>query len=145
NEFLARASREAGRREVTLTPDAVALLEQHTWPGNVRELRNVIERAIVLCSGKEINAAQLAWLVDRPSRPAPPRSAPPLPSSAPPPPETRKASLRDEMADAERARILETLERVGGNQSKAAEMLGMSRRTLLRRLDEYAVPRPRKG
>jgi DNA-binding NtrC family response regulator len=59
--------------------------------------------------------------------------------------EPRIGSLKEGVADAERARILETLERYGGNQTKAAEALGISRRTLLRRLDEYALPRPRKS
>jgi DNA-binding NtrC family response regulator len=54
------------------------------------------------------------------------------------------ADLPAEMADLERERILAALAQCGGNQTQAAEMLGISRRTLLRRLDEYAVPRPRK-
>jgi two-component system response regulator AtoC len=54
------------------------------------------------------------------------------------------ASLPDEMEALERQRILDVLAKCGGNQTQAAEMLGISRRTLLRRLDEYAVPRPRK-
>ena len=53
-------------------------------------------------------------------------------------------SLPDEMEALERQRILDALAKCGGNQTQAAEMLGISRRTLLRRLDEYAVPRPRK-
>jgi DNA-binding NtrC family response regulator len=54
------------------------------------------------------------------------------------------ASLPGEMEALERQRILDALARCGGNQTEAASMLGISRRTLLRRLDEYAVPRPRK-
>jgi two-component system, NtrC family, response regulator AtoC len=54
------------------------------------------------------------------------------------------ATLPDEMEALERQRILDALAKCGGNQTQAAEMLGISRRTLLRRLDEYAVPRPRK-
>ena len=53
-------------------------------------------------------------------------------------------NLPAEMADLEKERILAALAQCGGNQTQAAEMLGISRRTLLRRLDEYAVPRPRK-
>lgn len=55
------------------------------------------------------------------------------------------ASLPDEVDALERERILAALARCGGNQTQAAEMLGISRRTLLRRLDAYALPRPRKG
>jgi DNA-binding NtrC family response regulator len=54
------------------------------------------------------------------------------------------ATLPDEMEALERQRILAALASCGGNQKQAAELLGISRRTLLRRLDEYAVPRPRK-
>src|SRR5258707_289754 len=54
------------------------------------------------------------------------------------------ASLPSEMEALERDRILGALQQCGGNQTQAAEMLGISRRTLLRRLDEYNVPRPRK-
>ena len=50
----------------------------------------------------------------------------------------------DQLSAAERQRILDALERCGGNQSRAAQELGIPRRTLLRRLDEYGVPRPRK-
>ena len=82
-------------------------------------------------------------------------SPPPLPlpiASAPPPMAPAGGtlafgsggSLPDEMEALERQRILDALAKCGGNQTQAAEMLGISRRTLLRRLDEYAVPRPRK-
>jgi DNA-binding NtrC family response regulator len=55
------------------------------------------------------------------------------------------SSLPAEVDALERERILAVLAQCGGNQTQAAEMLGISRRTLLRRLDEYAVPRPRKS
>jgi DNA-binding NtrC family response regulator len=146
DEFLTRACRDAARPKAALADDALRLLERHQWPGNVRELRNVIERAVVLCAGNEITSAQLAWLVDRPSRPAAAMGAQvPVPALPGLPGEVRIGSLKEGVADAERARILETLERYGGNQTKAAEALGISRRTLLRRLDEYALPRPRKS
>jgi DNA-binding NtrC family response regulator len=79
---------------------------------------------------------------DRPQAPAP-VVGPPTSFGAP----TMafgSGSLPDEMEALERQRILDALAKCGGNQTQAAEMLGISRRTLLRRLDEYAVPRPRK-
>ena len=72
---------------------------------------------------------------------APFPSAPYAPSYPPP---FTGASLPAEVDALERDRILAVLAQCGGNQTQAAEMLGISRRTLLRRLDEYAVPRPRK-
>ena len=53
--------------------------------------------------------------------------------------------MRDEFAELERTRILEAMEKCGGNQSRAAKMLGMPRRSLLRRIEEYGLARPRKG
>ena len=60
----------------------------------------------------------------------------------PPPPD---ASLATSVAEVERRRILDALERCGGNQTRAARMLGISRNTLLTRLDAYGLPRPRKS
>jgi DNA-binding NtrC family response regulator len=79
--------------------------------------------------------------------PASPSAAPPAPHTQPPGAGTVAfgSSLPDEMEALERERILKALADCGGNQTQAAEMLGISRRTLLRRLDEYNVPRPRKG
>jgi DNA-binding NtrC family response regulator len=126
----------------------------YPWPGNVRELRNVIERAIVFCRGIAIAPEHLG-LPDRSSRPPmpatrispsqPPQTMGPTPSAAASTIAFGSSStLPAEMADLERERILAALAQCGGNQTQAAEMLGISRRTLLRRLDEYAVPRPRK-
>ncbi len=59
HHFLKEFSRAMDDREVTLSPEASALLEQYRWPGNVRELRNVIERAVVLCDGRSVRAEDL--------------------------------------------------------------------------------------
>ena len=113
---------------------AMALLERHSWPGNVRELRNVVERAVVMCTGATILPEDLP-----PRLTAPPSVAPPAPSEPPP-----SASLHGDIIALERRRIVEALERCAGNQTHAAELLGISRRTLVARLGEYQIPRPRK-
>jgi DNA-binding NtrC family response regulator len=81
-----------------------------------------------------------------PRIPAPPAAAgdpaPTAPAAAPP---AAPRSMREEMAALERQRILDALARAGGNQTRAASELGISRRTLVSRLDEYGVPRPKKG
>jgi two-component system, NtrC family, response regulator AtoC len=149
-EPLARAfAREASRRAsgsgaCELAPAALALLRDYSWPGNIRELRNVIDRAFVLSSGDEIRVEHLPAEKMRPSgagaapRAAGERAADPaaLPRDV--------ATLRKELADAERTEILDALDACGGNQSRAARMLGMSRGALLAKLDAYGVPRPRK-
>jgi DNA-binding NtrC family response regulator len=155
NEFVAKFCRENKRPIIPISDGAMQQLKMYTWPGNVRELRNTIERAIVFCKGIAIAPEHLGLPTERNSRPPTPaaRISPSQPPSlmGPTPSATAStiafgsnANLPAEMADLERERILTALAQCGGNQTQAAEMLGISRRTLLRRLDEYAVPRPRK-
>ena len=139
--FAADASARLGRQAPRLTDAAVAALRAHPWPGNARELRNVIERALLVVAGEVIDAPDL-WLgggaVVSPPAPPPPEPDPPAFSTSGPPP----ASLDDEIAALERRRIVEALERCSGNQSRAAQLLGMPRRTLVARLARYGIPRP---
>ena len=154
-EFVARFCADARRPTIPISSAAMRVLKDYRWPGNVRELRNVMERAVVFSKGAAIAPEQLGLPLDRLSRPpgrlSSPMEASPSPVPMPPAPPTTStvafgsaASLPDEMEALERQRILDALAKCGGNQTQAAEMLGISRRTLLRRLDEYAVPRPRK-
>ncbi len=124
-----------------LGEDVILALERHPWPGNVRELRNTVDRAVILSSGGIVRLAHLA-IENAPSRPTMPTMPIPVFSDArqSPQPET----LANAVADLERERILETLNRHGGNQTRAAKALGISRNTLLARLDSYGLPRPRK-
>ena len=128
--FIARASEALGRRPPRLSARALARLERNPWPGNVRELRNVIERALVLCPGDELTEEHL---------PPAPRPASPQVATVEQP-----APLHGEIEALERQRILDMLARCGGNQTEAARQLGISRRTMVSRLGDYGVPRPRK-
>ena len=121
-----------------LSEDVQRYLMAHPWPGNIRELRNIIERAVVLCDGAQIGLEDLFVAHGRPpSRPQPPVEAGiGVPVTPPPAPVT---------ADPERQRILDALEQFGGNQTKVAKHLGMSRTTLSARLDAYGIQRPKKG
>jgi transcriptional regulator with PAS, ATPase and Fis domain len=101
--------------------DAVEALEQHRWPGNVREVRNVVTKAAVLARGSKITAADLVL--------APPRAA----SESAPVFAVPTANL-DGM---ERSTILRVLAQTNGHQQRAAELLGISRRTLSRKLKLY--------
>ncbi|MEQ1857413.1 MAG: sigma-54 dependent transcriptional regulator, partial [Longimicrobiales bacterium] len=113
----------------TVAPDAMALLEGYAWPGNVRELRNVIERAALLAQGRTIRAADLgASFASTPTAVGPER-----PSSLP--------SLQ--LDELERLAIQEALERTGWHQGLAAEILGVSPRTLHRKIRSLGLSRPR--
>jgi DNA-binding NtrC family response regulator len=125
--FAGIAARQMDRRCPLFSPEAVRLLERWAWPGNVRELRNVVERAVVMHEGTAILPEDL-----------------PARMSAPPASVAPKPTLPGELAAIERRRIVEALEKCAGNQTQAAELLGMPRRTLVARLSEYGIPRPRK-
>ena len=148
---LARAFAAGSRgnaEPTTLGDGVVAALAKHAWPGNIRELRNAIERARLLAGGGPILAEHLALGHETPRRASVPtmpieRIATDLP--APSPPGADAQPLATAVAEVERLRILDALERCGGNQTRAARMLGISRNTLLARLDVYGLPRPRKA
>ncbi len=167
--IIAQACTQMGRaRPPRIASDAMALLKRHAWPGNVRELRNVLERAVLLCGGDVITLAHLP--VDRMGRVLPmatravgASAAPPARETLVPMPPIRPASvwpreIHEEDAregtrlargftasPEEKRKIEEALARCGGNQSLAAKMLGVSRRTLVTRIEQYGLPRPRKG
>jgi len=138
DRFLAAASRTLDRTEpLRLSPDARAYLERHSWPGNVRELRNVMERAAVLVSGDVIVPADLPSHVTRAGSAV--RAEGTAPTKEP-----RRSPSTETDAAAERQRIIDALERCAGNQTRAAKLLGISLRTLVNRLAEHDIPRPRK-
>jgi DNA-binding NtrC family response regulator len=145
DRFVVSACRDMDRAPAPeLAPSARELLRAYPWPGNIRELRNAIERAVALCIGPAIAPEHLPPAVRAQApRAATPPPARPAPTPAAAPPGTR-ALLPDERKSLERDRITETLERCGGNQTEAARALGISRRTLISRLEEFALPRPRK-
>jgi two-component system response regulator AtoC len=117
-QFLAEAN-----PALRLSRAALTRLEQHGWPGNIRELRNVIERAALIAHGDEIaeDDLQLAT-IDAPSS---------------------SGSLHADVDALEKKRILEALDACGGNQTRAAQKLGISRGTLVSRLKQYGITRPR--
>jgi two-component system response regulator HydG len=133
--FLAQACEAQGRYPPALTWEALDALRRHSWPGNIRELRNVIERAVVLCTGEAVTLEHVPLplkVVPLASRPGP----------APEPPAGTSAS--GDGAASEKERIEAALGQCAGNQSRAAKLLGISRATLVARLDRYGFPRPRK-
>ncbi|HSN25303.1 MAG TPA: sigma 54-interacting transcriptional regulator [Kofleriaceae bacterium] len=140
-QFVASAAGPLGRAFV-LSEDAKTYLMAHDWPGNIRELRNACERAVLLATGAMIERQHLS--IEEPKR-QPGRYRSP---TTPPPGSMLSADMpsqvRATVAELEKQRILEALEKCAGNQTRAAELLGISRRTLINRLDEYGIARPRK-
>jgi len=120
--FLERLSQKSGRA-LRLTAEAVERLLRYPWPGNVRELENAMERAAILARSDTIGPADL------PSHIAAGTALGPAPSLP------REQTL----AEVEKTHILQTLERCGWNHSQAAEMLGIGRTTLWRKLKEYQI------
>jgi two-component system, NtrC family, response regulator AtoC len=143
-QFLAAAGRRLDRAQpLRLSPQALGYLERHPWPGNVRELRNVIERAAVLADGDLIVPADLPKHLTGAGGPA--AGSPRRPTAATEPvPSALAGQAAAPEAAAERRRIVEALEQCAGNQTRAAKLLGISLRTLVNRLAEHDVARPRK-
>jgi transcriptional regulator with GAF, ATPase, and Fis domain len=110
-----------------LTPEFLARLEQHAWPGNVRELANFMRRAVALASGSSIGVETLD-------------------DSEIPPAGLNLDRLRPGLSleDAERRLLEVTLDATGGNRSRAAELLGVSLRTVRNKIRDYGLP-PRRN
>ncbi|MBZ4653213.1 MAG: family ATPase [Peptococcaceae bacterium] len=127
NHFLDKTNEKFNRQVKRITPDALECLIKYDWPGNVRELQNVIERAVILCEGRIIT------LLDLPQH-------------------IRQYKLEDEKtkesgnliqytgnvaADLEKKAILEALEKFHWHRTNTANYLGISRRTLLNKINKY--------
>ena len=119
-EYLAlRAAQQIGRGVSLVEPEVHAAFADYNWPGNIRELQNVIERAVILGSGR-ITLNDLPELIRRPVKPI-------------------SVTADGSLQDLERAAILEALAQCEGNRRLAAERLGISKRTLQYRLKGYGL------
>jgi DNA-binding NtrC family response regulator len=113
----------AGARAISLAPETKDLLCAYDWPGNVRELRNVIERGAALAKGA-ILPEHLPDYVRAPRAPSDP---------------TSPAGVREDVKDFERQRIVDALAQTHGNQSQAAKLLGLPRRTLAYKMGRLGI------
>ncbi|MEX2273643.1 MAG: sigma-54 dependent transcriptional regulator [Vicinamibacterales bacterium] len=120
--FLAEFNERYSKNVRSTSQDTMRLLESHTWPGNIRELRNVIERATIVAEEEFIEPRHLPTALHSPR-----------PASEPPPSVSFRAGMT--VDDAERQLILLTLEHTGNNKTKAADMLGISLKTLHNKLN----------
>jgi transcriptional regulator with PAS, ATPase and Fis domain len=142
-KFAQATALKTGRPIPRITDEAIALLRSYSWPGNVRELRNVIERAMVLITGSTIDVHDLPEDRMRASltEPIELHEVIAMPTGRA---QTAPVVVEPGVGAAERQRILDALETCAGNQTHAANLLGISRRTLVNKLDKFALPRPRK-
>src|SRR5260370_2990423 len=119
-------------RTLRLTSEFIARLEAHTWPGNVRELANCLRRAVALATGTEISTEALEGSPWNETSDAGQRDG------------NRKADDRlragVSLENMERKLVEMTLEATGGNRSRAAELLGVSLRTVRNKVRDYGLP-----
>ena len=121
--FINKVGESTGRQPLDVQPETLAVLTAYSWPGNVRELENAIERAVTLAPG--------AWLTpeDLPER---------IRNHGVGAAFIARSSKRNlTLREVERDYILETLRKAGGNKTRAAELLGLDRKTLYRKLEEF--------
>jgi transcriptional regulator with GAF, ATPase, and Fis domain len=149
--FLREAATQMNKRRLRVSPPALARLEAHPWPGNVRELRNVLQRAALFAPTEIVDVGDLHFegvggsTFSSAPEPSAWRDAADFGAATIPPPPPAPGGGAASADDDERARILRALTQVGGNQTKAAELLGISRRTLINRMISLGLPRPRKA
>jgi len=120
SHFLAAFNAENGRSIEGFSSEALELLQAYDWPGNVRELRNAVEQMVVLSRGQRIGVRDLPVHV----RDAGDEGQ-------------RVVAASGTLEEMEKQAIMQTLKAVGGNRTRAAEQLGISRRTLHRKIVEY--------
>jgi DNA-binding NtrC family response regulator len=137
--FVEAAARMSERPAPKLSVAAMKLLVSYAWPGNIRELRNTIERALLLSNGDSITPEDLPLEKMRGT----PVSMERVPEAAPRPAQAFAIAGLDDESRVDYERIVESLSLCSGNQTRAAKLLGMSRRTFCARLKAYGIPRPR--
>lgn len=113
--------------QLALAPDALDNLRRQPWPGNIRQLKNVLARAAILARGRLILAEELR--LSSPSKAAAPADLS----------QDQSLSLKDLVAETERRAIQHALEQTGWNRTRAARLLGISRRQLFDKIQQYGL------
>ncbi len=130
SSFLKEFARENDKKITAFSTEAMDLMLRYRWPGNVRELRASIEHAVVLCRGDQIQPRDLPASVREPLIEA---------ASTSPVPQASLAPGRLSLREAEKQLIIHALKECNGNRTEAAQKLGVSRRTLHRKLHEFEL------
>ena len=136
--FVEKYNRKLNKKIESISDDAMALLQAYNWPGNIRELENLIERVLLFADGPSITAKDLPDPVRQGSgTPAPALSAAPLEAS------TGEGGLKDivrmKAAELEKDLITKALEETGGNVTRAARLLQISRKSLQTKMKEFGL------
>ncbi len=137
-ELLRTLPPPAGGRRITLTPKAIALLASHTFPGNIRELRNLLQVAAATCGCDRIDTDAIEQVVARFEAWRAPLDKP-HPADTSPTAAAPDTGETPSIAEVERRYIIELLDRYHGHRRRVAEALGISERTLYRRLKDYGL------
>jgi len=137
HHFLQRASEQFHKKARRFAPAVLQALEQHSWPGNVRELENVIQRAVVLSDGANIEVAHLPVSMRAASPVEEP--APPAAATAQREPEAPLASYEEEIRRFKRNLILRTLREYGWRKAESARALGVARGYLHRLIHQLEI------
>jgi transcriptional regulator with GAF, ATPase, and Fis domain len=127
NHFVSELGARMAKGEIGLSRDAREALLSHTWPGNIRELQNAVERALIVSDGGLLSAAQLG-IVPRRERPQAPEDHPSDPMIA-----------SSTLPEWEKRMVVEVLQKMKGNKSKAAKLLGLTRSQLYTRLKRFGL------
>ncbi len=138
--FLDEARREGATRARGLSDGAIALLQAHDFPGNVRELRNLVERLALGAAGDRLTEEETRAVLPVPERPTSADTKPAVRTGVPGP--AGRAKLKDSLRLAERAILLEALERNRWQMAKTARELGLERSHLYRKLKGLGIRPP---
>jgi two-component system nitrogen regulation response regulator NtrX len=119
-----------GLGKKSFTDEGLSVMMRHTWPGNVRELRNFVERLVIMCPDKEINAKTVEQYLHQPPPPTTPETLPDKSALAP----YRMQNFKEAKREFEREYLIGKLQTNNGNISQTAERLGMERSHLHKKL-----------
>jgi len=131
--FLEKFGEEKGVKKPRLSNKAADFLKTYAFPGNVRELENIIERAVLMTDGDDITRESLC--IESPDRPESDQPSESVRSSI----QTTSVNKTKTLKDIEKELIFDTLNRVEGNKTKAAKLLGISVRTLWNKVNDYRL------
>ncbi|MBN1774433.1 MAG: sigma 54-interacting transcriptional regulator [Deltaproteobacteria bacterium] len=139
--FARRIAGRLGRPAPRFEPETLDLLAAQPWPGNIRQLRNVVERAVVLAQGQRIAPGLLdAVFQDEHPGATPGAGSTPTPARIPTAAElAARSSLDHRMRSIEEKMLLDALDACDGNQTKAARLLGITRRAVIYRMAKYGI------